>query len=67
MKKVKISRSAVTRAAAALDEVEVAVHGRKIARVRTDVRAGAEDGGGFKCKPWLCPVPMYGVPLPADL
>ena len=31
-------------------------------RVRTGVRAGADDGGS-RCKPWLCAQPLYGVVL----
>jgi len=65
MKKIKLSEKAVVRAAKALDEVETAVLGRTVPRIRTDVRAGLDDGGPG-CKPWLCPMPLYGVPLPAD-
>jgi len=63
MKKIKLSEKAVNRAAKALDEVETAVLGRTVPRIRTDVRAGAED---IWCKPYLCPRPLYGVPLPAE-
>lgn len=64
MKKIKLSQKAVERTVEALDEVETAVLGETISRTRTDVRAGAED---HTCKPWLCPIPMYGIPLPAEL
>ncbi len=64
MKKIKISEKAVGRAVQAMDEVETAVLGRTVPRIRTDVRAGAEST--LKCKPWMCPMPLYGVPLPAE-
>lgn len=64
MKKIKLSEKAVDRAVQALDEVETAVLGRTIPRIRTDVRAGLDGGPG--CKPWLCPMPLYGVPMPTE-
>ncbi len=63
MKKISINKAAVKRTAEALDQVETEVLGAKIP-VRTDIRAGAE--GGPTCKPWLCPRPLYGVPLPTE-
>ena len=35
-------------------------------KIRTSLRAGAEDGGGT-CKPWMCARPLYGIPLPTEL
>jgi hypothetical protein len=64
MKKISISQSAVKRTIEALDEVETAVLGAPTGRFRTDVKAGADDG---TCKPWLCPRPLYGIPLPEEL
>lgn len=64
MKKINISKSAVNRTIEALNEVETAVHGAPTGRLRTDVKAGADDN---TCKPWLCPVPLYGIPLPSEL
>lgn len=63
MKKIDISKSAVERAVDALDEVETGVFGSPTGRVRTDVKAGLDVG---PCKPWMCPRPLYGVPLPAE-
>lgn len=59
MKKVNVSKQAVERAIAALDEVETGVLGSTTGRVRTDVKAGADPD---KCLPWMCPRPLYGVP-----
>ena len=64
MKKIHISQAAVNRTVEALDEVETAVLGAPTGRMRTDVKAGADDN---TCKPWLCPRPLYGIPLPAEL
>ena len=57
MKKIKLSQAAVNRTVDALDEVEMAVFGKKSQGVRTDIRAG-----NFGCKPGQCPIPMYGIP-----
>ncbi|MEX1367257.1 MAG: hypothetical protein AB1Z98_29290 [Nannocystaceae bacterium] len=61
MKKVSVSKQAVERAIAALDEVETGVLGSTTGRVRTDVKAGV-GADTDKCKPWMCPRPLYGVP-----
>jgi len=66
MKKVHISKQRVDHTTEALDEVELAVFGKKTARFRTDVKAGAEGGPSLGCKPGSCPIPMYGI-APIDL
>jgi translation initiation factor 2 alpha subunit (eIF-2alpha) len=64
MKKIHHSEDALRRAARALDEVEVEIYGERAPRVRTDVRGGDKDTGtkSNTCKPWRCPIPMYGIP-----
>ena len=68
MKKINTKQSAAKRTAEALNEVETAIFGEPTGRFRTGIRAGAEgDPPKNTCKPWLCPMPMYGIPLPTEL
>ena len=58
MKKIHIDHRILEETHNALDEVENAVLGRTHS-LRTGISAGAPAA----CKTWLCPQPLYGVPV----